>query len=187
MRSGESTNLRALELKALVCGLQSRWRFFVPPGNRDHELAKSSLTISPIRAIVRPAHHQRQHLQKADDDSGAGSDGQGRQMRALRPVTPTLDELSFPAMELSPCRRRRQALLEDAAINIDEWLASEVEQVFAAQEGAAFITGDGNNKPKGFLAYSDCAPTDHGPGAILATLLPAFPALFQQQTVRCPS
>ena len=48
-------------------------------------------------------------------------------------------------------------LLEDAAVNIDEWLAGEVEQVFAAQEGAAFVTGDGNNKPKGFLSYTTVA------------------------------
>ena len=45
-------------------------------------------------------------------------------------------------------------LLEDAAVNIDEWLAQEVEQVFAAQEGTAFVTGDGANKPKGFLDYT---------------------------------
>ena len=44
------------------------------------------------------------------------------------------------------------ALLEDAAVNIDEWLAAEVEQAFAVQEGTAFVTGDGTNKPKGFLA-----------------------------------
>ena len=48
-------------------------------------------------------------------------------------------------------------LLEDAAVNIDEWLAGEVEQVFAEQEGAAFVTGDGTNKPKGFLAYDTVA------------------------------
>jgi HK97 family phage major capsid protein len=35
-----------------------------------------------------------------------------------------------------------------------KWLAQEVEQVFAAQEGAAFVNGDGNNKPKGFLPYN---------------------------------
>jgi HK97 family phage major capsid protein len=45
-------------------------------------------------------------------------------------------------------------LLEDSAVNIDEWLAQEVEQVFAAQEGTAFVSGDGVNKPKGFLAYT---------------------------------
>jgi HK97 family phage major capsid protein len=48
-------------------------------------------------------------------------------------------------------------LLEDTAVNIDEWLAGEVEQAFAIQEGTAFVTGDGTNKPKGFLAYTTVA------------------------------
>jgi HK97 family phage major capsid protein len=48
-------------------------------------------------------------------------------------------------------------LLEDSAVNIDEWLASEVEQTFAVQEGTAFVSGDGTNKPKGFLAYTTVA------------------------------
>ena len=48
-------------------------------------------------------------------------------------------------------------LLEDAAVNIDQWLAAEVEQAFAEQEGAAFVTGDGSNKPKGFLSYTTVA------------------------------
>jgi HK97 family phage major capsid protein len=42
-------------------------------------------------------------------------------------------------------------VLDDSAVNIDEWIASEVEAVFAEQEGTAFVTGDGSNKPKGFL------------------------------------
>jgi HK97 family phage major capsid protein len=46
------------------------------------------------------------------------------------------------------------SLLEDSAVNIDKWLAVEVEQAFAEQEGAAFVSGDGNNKPKGLLAYT---------------------------------
>jgi HK97 family phage major capsid protein len=29
--------------------------------------------------------------------------------------------------------------------------------VFAVQEGAAFVSGDGNNKPKGFLSYTNIA------------------------------
>ena len=44
-------------------------------------------------------------------------------------------------------------LLEDAVVDLDQWLSSEVEVAFAEQEGAAFITGDGTNKPKGFLDY----------------------------------
>jgi HK97 family phage major capsid protein len=48
-------------------------------------------------------------------------------------------------------------LLDDAAVNIDEWIASEVELAFATQEGTAFVTGDGVNKPKGFLSYTTVA------------------------------
>jgi HK97 family phage major capsid protein len=69
-------------------------------------------------------------------------------------TSPTLDELSFPAMELYAMPAATATLLEDAAVNIDQWLAGEVEQVFAAQESTAFVTGDGSNKPKGFLDYT---------------------------------
>src|SRR3954451_10590484 len=48
-------------------------------------------------------------------------------------------------------------LLEDSSVNIDQWLAGEVDQVFAEQEGIAFVTGDGVNKPKGFLAATTVA------------------------------
>jgi HK97 family phage major capsid protein len=72
-------------------------------------------------------------------------------------ASPTLDELSFPTMELYAIPAATAALLDDTAINIDEWLAQEVEQVFAAQEGTAFVIGDGNNKPKGFLSYNTVA------------------------------
>ena len=47
-------------------------------------------------------------------------------------------------------------LLEDSAVNLDEWIAAEVEQVFAQQEGAAFVNGDGVNKPKASRAVDHC-------------------------------
>jgi hypothetical protein len=48
-----------------------------------------------------------------------------------------LDELAFPAAELYAMPAAMPVLLEDSAVKIDEWIASEVEQVFAVQEGAA--------------------------------------------------
>ena len=72
-----------------------------------------------------------------------------------RPQTasPNLDALSFPAMELYAMPAATATLLDDSAVDLDEWIASEVELVFAMQEGAAFVGGDGVNKPKGFLSY----------------------------------
>ncbi len=47
-----------------------------------------------------------------------------------------------------------QTLLDDAEVNVEEWLAQEVQTVFAEQEGTAFVSGDGVNKPRGFLDYT---------------------------------
>ena len=112
---------------------------------------------SPLRRSGRsPASRidQQQRLQKAHDGDRPGRPGgSARPTRARRPARPALDELSFPAMELyampaattDPPRRQRRST------SASGW-RSEVDRVFAAQEGAAFVTGDGNNKPKGFLS-----------------------------------
>ncbi|OYW80698.1 MAG: phage capsid protein, partial [Asticcacaulis sp. 32-58-5] len=78
---------------------------------------------------------------------------------AARPETDpsTLNLLEFPAAELYAAPAATQALLDDAFINLDEWLASEIEDSFAAQETAAFVNGDGVNKPRGFLNYTTAA------------------------------
>ena len=41
----------------------------------------------------------------------------------------------------------------DAAVDIEAWIAAEVDIAFAEQEGEAFVSGDGVLKPKGFLSY----------------------------------
>jgi HK97 family phage major capsid protein len=47
-----------------------------------------------------------------------------------------------------------QTLLDDSAVNIDEWIAGEIDTVFAEQEGTAFVSGNGTTAPKGFLTYT---------------------------------
>ena len=72
-------------------------------------------------------------------------------------TSPTLAELEFPAMELYAMPAASAMLLDDSAVNIDEWIAQEVELAFATQEGTAFVTGDGDKKPTGFLNYTKIA------------------------------
>ena len=42
-------------------------------------------------------------------------------------------------------------MLDDAAVDLESWIAEEVETAFAEQESAAFVNGNGVNKPTGFL------------------------------------
>ena len=50
--------------------------------------------------------------------------------------------------------------LDDAAFDVEAWLADEIAREFARAEGAAFVNGNGTNKPKGFLAYATAATGD---------------------------
>ena len=71
----------------------------------------------------------------------------------LETGAPTLELVDFPVGELYAMPAATQALLDDSVADVDAWLADEVRDVFAAQETAAFVNGDGVNKPKGFLSY----------------------------------
>ena len=62
-----------------------------------------------------------------------------------------------PVILLTATDTASATLLDDTAVNIDEWIAGEVEQAFATQEGTAFVSGDGSGKPTGFLNYTKVA------------------------------
>ena len=47
-----------------------------------------------------------------------------------------------------------QQMLDDAEIDLESWLAGEIETAFAVLEGAAFFAGDGSTgRPNGILTY----------------------------------
>jgi HK97 family phage major capsid protein len=178
IRSGDSANLRVLELKALSTGSNPDGGFLVPPeieGQISHRLS----VISPVRSVASVRIISGNVYKKPFMTAGPAVGWAGEIDARAQTASPTLDELSFPAMELYAMPAATAALLEDAVVNIDEWLAQEVEQVFATQEGAAFIVGDGVNKPKGFLSYNVVANGSWSWGNIgyVATGAPgAFPA-----------
>jgi HK97 family phage major capsid protein len=153
VRAGEAGGLRALEAKAMTIGSNPDGGYLVPP-EIESEIGQRLAAVSPIRAIAGVRTISGNVYKKPFMTAGPAVGWVGETDARAQTNTPTLDELSFPAMELYAMPAATATLLEDSAVNIDQWLAQEVEQVFAAQEGTAFVTGDGSNKPKGFLAYT---------------------------------
>jgi HK97 family phage major capsid protein len=152
VRTGESAGLRALEVKALSVSSSPDGGYLVPP-EVESEIGRRLAAISPIRAIAGLREISGNVYKKPFMTAGPAVGWVGESADRPATNTPVLDELSFPAMELYAMPAATASLLDDAAVNIDQWIASEVEQAFAVQEGAAFVNGDGDNKPKGFLAY----------------------------------
>ena len=61
-------------------------------------------------------------------------------------------EIAPPSGELYANPAASQAMLDDAAFDLEGWLAGEIAMEFARAEGTAFITGTGVDQPLGFLS-----------------------------------
>ena len=156
VRHGDSSGLRQLETKALSAGSNTDGGFVVPP-EIETQIGQRLFAVSPIRSISSVRTISSNVYKKPMMTSGPVAGWVGETDARAQTGTPVLDELSFPAMELYAMPAATSVLLDDAAVNIGEWLAGEVDTIFATQEGAAFVTGDGVNKPKGFLSYPTVA------------------------------
>ncbi|MEA2907242.1 MAG: hypothetical protein QOI12_4629 [Alphaproteobacteria bacterium] len=156
LRNGESAGLRALEHKAMSIGSNPDGGYTVPI-EIEQAIGERLTAISPIRQIAGQRTISANVYKKPFMTSGPAVGWVGETASRPQTDTPVLDQLSFPAMELYAMPAATATLLEDSAVNLDQWLASEVDQAFAVQEGTAFVTGDGSNKPKGFLSYTTIA------------------------------
>jgi HK97 family phage major capsid protein len=156
VRQGESGGLKRLEAKALSAGSSADGGYLVPQ-DTETEIGRRLSEVSPIRAIAGNRQVSTTVYRKPFLITGAATGWVGETASRTQTDSPTLAELSFPTMELYAMPAATQPLLDDSAVNIDEWLASEIDTAFAEQEGTAFVSGDGTNKPKGFLAYTPVA------------------------------
>ena len=156
MRSGDESQIRALDTKAMSYGSGPDGGYLVPP-ETESEIGRRLAQVSPIRAIASVRQVSTAVLKKPFATAGMATGWVAE--AAARPQTSsaTLAELQFPAMELYAMPAATASLLEDSVVDLDQWISSEVEAAFAQQEGAAFISGDGTNKPKGFLDYAQVA------------------------------
>ena len=156
IRRGDEAGLRELEAKAFSAGTGADGGYLVPP-ETDTEIGRRLSVVSPIRSLATVRQVSGAVLKKPFSPAGLTAGWVAETASRPQTATPQLSELSFPTMELYAMPAATQALLDDAAVDIETWISGEVDIVFAEQEGTAFTTGDGTNKPKGFLAYTTAA------------------------------
>ncbi len=164
LKTGQASAL-VIEAKGLSEGVPTAGGYVAPP-ETERMIERRLQMSSPMRdiATVRTigAGVFRKPVSTAGVESGWAAETDAR------PETdpPVLALLEFPAADLYASPAATQALLDDAFVNIDEWLAAECEDAFAAQETEAFVNGDGINKPKGFLSYTKVADASQAWGEI---------------------
>jgi HK97 family phage major capsid protein len=156
VRTGDTAQLRDLESKALSIGSDPDGGYLVTE-ELERAVNRGVRNVSPIRAIAQVRRVSGSVYKKPFAVTGAESGWIAETAARPETDTPTLAELAFPTMELYAMPAATSALLDDAAVDIDEWIADEVRLSFAEQEGTAFVTGNGTAKPRGFLDYTKVA------------------------------
>ena len=126
---------------------------FTAPVEWDRSLMGKLKQISRIRENAKVQTISVAGFKKLYTDRAVGSGWVGE--TAARPATstPQFAMLDFSPGEIYANPAISMQLLQDSALDLESWLAGEVEYEFARQEGIAFLSGDGTNKPFGILTY----------------------------------
>ncbi len=150
---------RETEVKSFAGNVAADGGFAVPR-EIDAAIGRFLTSISPIRQLATVVQTGSAGYRKLVTRGGTPSGWVAE--TAGRPIsnTPTFAEISPPTGELYANPAATQAMLDDAGFDVESWLADEIAREFARAEGAAFVNGDGVNRPKGFLNGLATAESD---------------------------
>lgn len=107
---------------------------------------------SPIRQIAQVVRTTSSDYRKIISDTGTASGWTDEDTERTVTATPTMHSIEPPSGGLYAVPQVSNWLLSDSSFVLENFLRDEVAREFAFQEGAAFVSGNGTNKPKGFLS-----------------------------------
>jgi HK97 family phage major capsid protein len=148
-----------VELKA-VTGTTDPAGGYAIPEELDAAIGRALRSASPIRQLANVVQvgtsGYRQLVSIGAPQSGWVSEIAPRPETA----TPEFAEVAPPIGELYANPAASQTMLDDAAFDLEAWLGHEIAAEFARAEGAAFVSGNGVAKPRGFLHGAPSAAAD---------------------------
>ncbi|HGP3194243.1 phage major capsid protein [Pseudomonas aeruginosa] len=152
VRKGIDTGLGELQAKALQIGVDADGGYAVPE-ELDRNIIELLRDESPMRQVCNQITVGTPDYKRLVNLGGAGSGWVGETAPRPETSTPTLAQINAVMGELYANPQATQTSLDDMFFDAEGWLNSEVGREFSEKEGAAFLLGDGVNKPKGLLAY----------------------------------
>jgi len=148
-----------VELKAMSGATDAAGGFAVPE-EIDAAIERTLSAISPVRAIASVVKVGSAGYRKLVASGGTPSGWASETGARAETNTPSFNEVAPPFGELFANPAASQAMLDDAAFDVEAWLAEEIAREFARAEGAAFVSGNGISKPSGFLSAPQAETAD---------------------------
>lgn len=159
MRRGVIGENAAARSKAMSVGSDVDGGFFVSPDTSGRIVAKIYET-TPMRQLASIVTISTDKLEGTIDNDEVTSGWVGETGTRAETDTPETGKWQIMVHEQYAEPKITTQLLNDAAFNVEGWLAGKVADKFAREENAAFITGPGNNKPRGITTYTTAATSD---------------------------
>ncbi len=152
LRTGDDDGLRGLTLegKALSTAVSADGGFLIDPQTAD-TIRSMLVSTSSIRSIANVVNVEASSFDVLIDRSDVGSGWANETAATTETATPLIERISIRLHQLSAMPKASQRLLDDAAFDVEGWLAGKIADRFIRAEAAAFVSGDGVDKPKGFL------------------------------------
>jgi HK97 family phage major capsid protein len=145
LRKGRETELKS------ISGVTPQDGGYAVPREIDAMIASQVKEISPIRQLAQVVQVGTSGYRKLVATGGTASGWAAETAGRPETVSPKFSEVAPPSGDLYANPAASQAMLDDAAFDLEGWLASEIAMEFARAEGAAFVNGSGVNRPLGFL------------------------------------
>lgn len=154
LRAGTGLEAKAMSGASDVAG------GYAVPDELDARIDATLKNVSPIRSIASVVRVGSSGYRKLVASGGFESGWAAETAARDETDTPVFNEVAPPMGDLYANPAASQAMLDDAGFDVETWLSDEIAREFAAAEGAAFVSGNGVNKPKGFLSAPNAATAD---------------------------
>jgi HK97 family phage major capsid protein len=154
LKKGVDSNLANIERKALSVSSNEDGGYFVTRQMMSG-IEKNINHSSVMRNLSSIINISTEGLEIIDDEGRAGAGWTGEVEEVLETESPQIAKRTIHTHEIYAQPKATQKLIDDAAINIEEWLGDKIAQTFGKIENNAFINGTGQNMPRGILTYAD--------------------------------
>ena len=152
-------SLSSDERKAMSAGSDPDGGYLLPQSTVGRVVAKI-YEQSTMRRIANVQTISTEKIEGLIDNNEADAGWVSELGTRSDSTTPQLGKWEIETHELYAMPKISQKLIDDAATDVEAWLAAKVADKLARVEGTAFATGNGAGKPRGLFSYTTAATAD---------------------------
>lgn len=154
LRSGNEQGLNKLEQKSLSAMSDSDGGYLLSR-QTSNEIIRSLEELSPMRQLASSEIISTGSLDIIEDLDQAQAGWTTETSMREETDTPKIHKRNIPVFELYAQPSATQKLIDDASIDIENWLSEKLVNSFDKLESDAFFNGDGASCPRGILTYGE--------------------------------